>query len=98
MTDPYEQDRKDLADPRQCRFMTSKELAEAVALFLAHNGCSDFVLPDFLGGKALAFGSMEFIRGHLASLDAEARKQWFKAEHERLVAECSARAKQRANN
>lgn len=51
MTDPYEQDRKDLAD--------------AIALFMINTGVSSFVLPDFLCGQALAFGEPEFIKEHL---------------------------------
>lgn len=57
MTDPYEQDRKDLAD--------------ALALFLISAQVSDFVLPDFLAGRTLAFGRPEFIKEHIADYVAQ---------------------------
>lgn len=42
-----------------------KELSAAVALFIARTGCSDFVLPDFLGRRTLAFGPPAFILEHV---------------------------------
>lgn len=52
MTDPYKLDRQSLAD--------------SIRYFVNKTGCSDFVLPDLIDGKTLAFGSPEFIGGLVA--------------------------------
>jgi hypothetical protein len=47
MTDPYKLDRQSLAD--------------SIRYFVNKTGCSDFVLPDLIDGKTLAFGNPEFV-------------------------------------